>query len=102
MRDSGLVQGGQGARNLAHEVQQQRLGHEAEIVELIVPDAPRHEEITSKPLRELDFPGGSLIGAVIRDGKAAIATGATVLRPGDDLLVVTTPASIKRVESLLE
>jgi len=76
--------------------------HEAEIVELIVADEPKHKAIVEKPLRELDFPAGSLVGAVIRDGKATIATGDTVLRPGDDLLVVTTPTSVKEVESMLE
>ncbi len=76
--------------------------HEAEIVELLVPEEPRHKEIIEKPLKELSFPPGSLVGAVIRDGVSTIATGDTVLRPGDDLLVITTPAAVHKVEKLLE
>jgi trk system potassium uptake protein TrkA len=76
--------------------------HEGEIVELIVPDNPRHPEIIAKPLKELSFPEGSLVGAVIRDGVSTIATGDTVLQPGDDLLVITTPTTVHKVEKLLE
>lgn len=76
--------------------------HEAEIIELIVPEQPRRHEIIERPLRELDFPAGSLIGAVVRDGVATIAAGDTVLRPGDDLLVVTTPAAVHRIQKIFE
>lgn len=75
--------------------------HEAEILELEVPAEPVHREIIEKPLRELDIPAGALIGAVIRDGVVSIASGATQLRPGDELLVVALPGAISRTDKLV-
>ncbi len=76
--------------------------HEAEILQLSVPPEPRHKGVVGVPLRDIEFPAGSLIGAVIRDGKGFVATGKTELEPGDDLLVVTTPNIVHKVERLLE
>jgi trk system potassium uptake protein len=75
--------------------------HEAEILELSIPPEPAHPELVSRPLRELDFPAGALLGAVIRGEEIIIADGNTVLRPGDDVLVVATPDAVGRVERLL-
>jgi trk system potassium uptake protein TrkA len=63
--------------------------------------ANNHPEIVDKPLRELSFPEGALIGAIVHDGEVQIATGDTVLQPGDELLVITLPQAIGRVEGLL-
>lgn len=75
--------------------------HEAEILELRVPDHPSRSEIVEKPLRDLDVPAGALIGAVVRDGVVSIATGTTMLRPGDNLLVVALPGAIARIDKML-
>ncbi len=75
--------------------------HEAEILELKIPAKPRHREIVERPLGELEFPEGALVGAVIRDGVAAIATGATMIQPNDDVLVVARPSAIDEVAKLL-
>jgi trk system potassium uptake protein TrkA len=74
--------------------------HEAEIIELKV--TLRSASVLDKPLHQVEFPHGSLVGAVIRDDRAIIATGDTVLRAGDDLLVVTTPGAVHQVEKLFE
>jgi len=76
--------------------------HEGEIIELKVPDSPAHRSIIGKPLKDLSFPDGSLIGAVIRDDTAIVATGDTTILPGDDLLVVCLPRALHRVEKLFE
>ena len=73
--------------------------HEAEILELKV--SPRATEVLGKPLSHVDIPKGALIGAVVREDGAHIATGDTVLEPGDDLLVVVTPDVVHEVERLL-
>jgi len=70
---------------------------EGEMIQLKVSNA----KIIGKPLKEIDFPIGSLIGAVIRDGEVDIARGHTVLQAGDDVLVVALPAAVQKVEKLL-
>jgi trk system potassium uptake protein TrkA len=80
----------------------QMLGdHEGEIIEFTVPDKPANEDIIGTPLSDLVLPENSLIGAVVRDGEAHIATGDTTLAPGDELLVVCLPGAIPAVEKLL-
>ena len=75
--------------------------HEGEILELQIPQKPRHKEILERPLHALTFPPGALLGAVIRDGKAAIATGDTIMQPGDGVLVVSLPSAIDDIAKLL-
>ena len=75
--------------------------HQGEILELRVPDDPRHPEIIGTPLKDIDFPAGALVGAVVRPDGITIATGDTKLQPGDDLLVVSLPGTIAAIEKLL-
>ena len=51
-------------------------------------------------LKDIDLPADCLVGAVIRDDEVLIASGNTVLRPGDELLVVALPKAISRIEKL--
>ncbi|MEM9490696.1 MAG: TrkA C-terminal domain-containing protein, partial [Myxococcota bacterium] len=74
--------------------------HDGEILELRLPDDPEHRAV-GRPLHQLQFPEGVLIGAVLRDGKVTIARGDTVLTPGDTVLVVATLAAVPAVEELL-
>ena len=74
---------------------------EGQILDYIVPDRPEHSEIIKKPLSELKFPEGALVGAVIHEDSVAIASGQTVFEAGDDLLIVTLPEAIDKVEKLL-
>jgi trk system potassium uptake protein TrkA len=76
--------------------------HEAELIQFRVPDPPPNETLIGKPLKDLDLPKGTLVGAVIRDGQALIASGSTVLHPGDDVLVVSRPEALGKLERLLE
>lgn len=75
--------------------------HEAEVLQLRVPDRPARRELISQPLKELGFPRGSLVGAVIRGDEAILGSGNVVLRPGDELLVVTRPEALAKVAELL-
>ena len=62
--------------------------HEGEIVELAVPANPKNVAVLTKPLREIDFPKGCLVGAVIRAGEVIVANGSTVLAANDTVLMV--------------
>jgi trk system potassium uptake protein TrkA len=76
--------------------------HEGEIIELTVPDKPARSELITKPLSELEFPVGSLIGVVIRGEEVTIAGGKTVLAPGDRVMVIAMTAAIAAVEALFQ
>jgi trk system potassium uptake protein len=75
--------------------------HEAEILALRVPAEPADPALIARPIKELEFPPGALLGAVIRGSEVVIAGGDTVLQPNDEILVVSTPDAVGRVEQLL-
>lgn len=75
--------------------------HEVEILELRVPEEPRDPSIVSRPLKELEFPAGALVGAVLRGEQVIIATGETRLEPHDDVFMICTTDAIGGVERLL-
>jgi trk system potassium uptake protein len=74
--------------------------HEGEIIQMRVPDRT-DSEIVGKPLREVRFPDGSLLGAIVHEDTVVIGRGDTTIEPGDDLLVVALPHAIHDVERLL-
>jgi trk system potassium uptake protein len=73
----------------------------AEVIQFTVPSAPARGEILAKPLAELEFPDGSLVAAIIRGDEAFLATGETLLRPGDELYVVSRREVLPKVEKML-
>lgn len=75
--------------------------HEGEIIDIKVPAKPRNRDILEKPLSEIEFPDGTLLGAVVRGDEVTVASGQTRLQPNDDLLVITLPSAIHAVEKLL-
>ncbi len=75
--------------------------HEGQIFELQIPQRPSDTTIVGRPLREIQFPEGTLLGAVVRGDEVSIATGNTVLKPGDDLLVIALHKAIPKLGKLL-
>src|ERR687898_1345690 len=69
----------------------------AEMIELRVPENCR---VAGRPLSEVGFPNGAIVGAVLRDGDVVIPTGKEVLRPGDDAVVFTVEDAVEEVENL--
>jgi trk system potassium uptake protein TrkA len=69
----------------------------AEMIELRVPQGCR---VAGRPLAEVGFPEGAIVGALLRDGDVVIPTGKEVLRPGDDAVVFTVEDAIEEVERL--
>jgi trk system potassium uptake protein TrkA len=69
----------------------------AEMIELRVPETCR---VAGRPLSEVGFPEGAIVGALLRDGDVVIPTGKEVLRPGDDAVVFTVEAAVDEVERL--
>lgn len=67
----------------------------AEVLEFIVaPDTT----ITKKPLKEMNFPKGAIIGGIIRGSESFIAVGDTVIQPYDRVAVFSLPEVVKEVD----
>lgn len=69
-------------------------GTEAEVIEFNVPENAR---ITRGTLRSLEFPVNSIVGGGTRNGVPFIATGDTIIKPDDRIVVFTLPSAYDRV-----
>lgn len=74
-------------------------GSNSEAMEILVkPDST----LLDRPLRELDFPGGAIIGAIVHQNSYEIADGESRLRAGDRVLVFALPEALGKVERFFE
>jgi len=69
-------------------------GTDAEVFEYRVPE---NSKIVKGKLRDIHFPKGAIIGGGTRDGKPFIATGDTVIKPNDKVMVFTLPHAIEKM-----
>lgn len=69
----------------------------AQIIDLGVPASCR---IANRPLSDVRFPKGAIVGAVLRDGAVLIPGGRDVLKPGDEAVVFTVGSAVDEVEAL--
>ncbi len=69
----------------------------AEMIELRVPNGCR---VAGRPLSQVRFPEGALVGAILRDSEVIIPSGREVMRPGDDAVVFSLRAAVDKVERL--
>ncbi|PID89451.1 MAG: Trk system potassium transporter TrkA [Bacteroidia bacterium] len=69
-------------------------GTDAEVMEFVVADKAK---ITKKPLKEINFPKGAIIGGVIRGRSSFIATGDCHIRAEDKVVIFTLPQAIDKV-----
>jgi len=72
-------------------------GTEAEVIEFNVPE---NSKITKGTLRSIDFPKDAIVGGGTRDGIPFIATGDTIIKPNDKVVVFTLPTSYDRISKL--
>lgn len=72
-------------------------GLAAEVIEYIAND---NAKITRKPVSEIHFPKGALLGAVVRGNEFFIPVGDSQLEAGDKVVVFAMPTAIKEVEKL--
>ncbi len=70
---------------------------EAEVMEL---EATAGSKITRKPLKEIEFPAGSIIGAVLREGDMLIPDGDCQVAAGETVVVFALPEAIKKIGKL--
>lgn len=70
---------------------------DAEAIEL---EVDRSSHAIGKTLHDLAIPRGAVVGGILRAGDAFVPTGATVVAPGDRVIVFSMPGSIADVERL--
>jgi trk system potassium uptake protein TrkA len=59
-------------------------------------------KITRKPIKDLHFPPDAIIGAVMHEDEMTIPKGDTMIRPGDRVVIFTTPASLHEVQKFFK
>ena len=75
------------------------LDTDAEVIEVSVPESKRFDHV---PLKDLKIPTGSLVGAVVREGRAFIPSGDSVIQPGDNLVIFFTREAARKVEDFFQ
>lgn len=70
----------------------------AEAIEFV---AMETSDLVNRPLKEIKFPRGAIIGAVVRDQEIIIPTGTTVILPGDRVIIFSLTSAISEVEKTL-
>ena len=72
-------------------------GVSAEVLEYVIAENAR---ITKKQLKDIHFPNGALLGAVVRGDDFFIPVGNSQLENGDKVVVFALPTAIKELEKL--
>ena len=72
-------------------------GGEAEVIEV---EALETSPVVGRPLKEVEFPRGALIGALVRDGAVLIPRGNTSVKPNDIAIVFSPSSAVKKVERM--
>lgn len=73
-------------------------GEQAEAMEAV---ALETSDIVGKPLREIDFPKGSLVTSIIRGAEVIIPTGDSVIAPDDRIIIFARRQAIAQIEKIL-
>ncbi len=74
-------------------------GIDADVLEYVVKDG---SSITQKPVRDLKFPKGAIIGGYIRNDIGYITIGDTVFQSDDKVVVFTLPEVVDKVEDFFD
>lgn len=69
-------------------------GTDAEVIEFNV---PVNAKITKGTLRSIDFPKDAIVGGGTRDGVPFIATGDTIIKTSDKVVVFTLPSAYDKI-----
>ncbi|MEA3479396.1 MAG: NAD-binding protein, partial [Bacteroidota bacterium] len=68
-------------------------GVNAEVLEFV---AKPHSPVTKKPIKDLNFPKGAIIGGVVRGNYSYIAVGDFLVRENDKVVVFSLPEAIHK------
>jgi len=70
----------------------------AEVFEFI---ALETSDITNRPFKEIHFPKGTIVGAIVRGKEIIIPDGDSVILPEDHVVIFTPHSAIPQIQSLL-
>lgn len=70
-------------------------GSNSEVLEI---EISKESGLLDKPLKDLHFPRGAIIGAIVRGSDYEIPTGDSRLNEGDRVVVFTLPEALQKVE----
>jgi trk system potassium uptake protein TrkA len=71
---------------------------QAEVYEFV---ALETSDITERPFKEIHFPKGTIVGAIVRGERVIIPDGDSVILPGDHVVIFTPHSAVSQVEKLL-
>jgi trk system potassium uptake protein TrkA len=72
-----------------------------ERVEAMETIAMETADIVGTPIKDIKFPMGAIIGAVVKGDEVLLPTGDTIIEAGDRVVIFTLPKTIPQVEKLL-
>lgn len=72
-------------------------GIQAEIIEVI---AGKNCDISDKPIHSIGIPDGIVIGGILSGESAEVATGDSIIKKGDRVIVLALPNAINQIEKL--
>ncbi len=72
-----------------------------ERVEAIETVAMETSDIVDTPLKDIKFPQGAIVGAVVKDDQVMLPNGRTVIKPGDKVVIFALRKTIPQVEKVL-
>lgn len=72
-------------------------GIDAEIIEIV---AGKNSAIINKPIKDLEIPDGIVIGGILHKGSVEIATGKSVIREKDNVIILALPRAIDKLKEL--
>ena len=73
-------------------------GEQGEVLEAV---ALETSDIVGKPLKELAFPKGALVAAIIRKDAVIIPAGDSVIEPEDRCIIFAQRQVISKIEKIL-
>jgi trk system potassium uptake protein TrkA len=68
--------------------------------EIIEAEALETSPLVGPPLRDLDLPEGTRIGAIYRDGEVITPSGSTRIKPKDRVVIFAVERAVKQVEQM--
>ncbi|WP_227765472.1 Trk system potassium transporter TrkA [Zhaonella formicivorans] len=71
-------------------------GDKAEVIEMELTTPGPFLDV---PLQKANFPAGTLVGAIVREGKVIIPNGRDVFKLGDKIVVFSLPQQVSKIES---
>ena len=72
-------------------------GIDAEIIEF---EVTYSSKVINKKLRDVRFPEGSIVGAILHDGEVSVAVGESMIQTGDQVVVFCQEKAIPKLEKL--